>query len=153
MRKGLWLDPVALLPPSSLIGVSAVQVLAIKTVILTAIGCLMFLDGDRILSSAGLSAIAVLLLIQNVFFLIVVAYYVIKRGRRHVIAFLRLAKTAFAAAFQILRGCFGRGANQPCLCAPPVAMAMPARASRSGSMQPMLPERVLSSQSISTMSR
>jgi hypothetical protein len=43
--------------------------MALGTVIVTALGCLMFLDKNHVLSPGGVSAIAILLVILNIAFL------------------------------------------------------------------------------------
>ena len=120
--------------------------MALGTVIVTALGCLMLMDNNNVASSAGLSAIAILLLILNVAFLALVAFLVLKQGKRHIGTFLRQAQVIVKAAFQLLKAPCTRKAQQPCLqlIRPQADVTMPVRTTRSGSMQPMLSERMLS---------
>ena len=134
------------------------QVLGMAAVTATAVGCAMFLDDSSVISTVGSRAIAILLLILNVAFLIAVAYMTIKYGRRYIVAFWiqgkRIVKAAWRAtvAFpgQVVRSitagfgwfvncCLGRPRNQGRQ-RPGVQMApVPAsKGQRSQSMQPML---------------
>ncbi|DBA69633.1 TPA: hypothetical protein ACH3X2_012695 [Trebouxia sp. C0005] len=135
-------------------GPQVVQVMALGTVTVTALGCLMFLDKNRVLSRGGVSAIAILLVILNMVFLILVALAVVKQGRRHFWTFLRktqaCSKAALClakAAFGFLKATFAQKGQQPCLqlTGPCSNMAVPVRASRTGSLQPMLAEKMMPS--------
>lgn len=133
------------------------QVLALGTVMGTALGSLMFLDKDRVASSVGLRAAAILLVILNVAFLALVAWLVLKHGKRHAKAFLRQAKAISKGALHLVKAAVIR-CNRLCkpsvpgdvsqtrlsTSSPQANVAMPVRATRSASMQPMLSERVLS---------
>ena len=134
------------------------QVFGMVAVTATAVGCAMFLDDGNVISTVGSSAIAILLLILNVAFLIAVAYMTIKYGRCYIVAFWsqgkRIVKAAWRASVAFLGqvvmsikagfgwcvNCFvGRPRNQGTQ-RPGVQMApVPApKAQRSQSMQPML---------------
>ncbi len=120
----------------------------------TAMGCLMFLDRDHVASSVGLRATAILLVILNVAFLALVAWLVLKHGKRHAKAFLRQAVAIGKDAFHLMKSAVLRctthrkpsvpGQMQLSSSSPQASLAMPARPTRSGSMQPMLSERALS---------
>ena len=120
----------------------------------TALGCLMFLDRDHVARSVGLRATAVLLVIINVAFLVLVAWLVFQHGRRHATAFLRQAGAIGKAAFGPVKAVLtGRKAPFPnhragqitaSSSSPQADVAMPVRATRAESMQPMLSERMLS---------
>lgn len=119
----------------------------------TALGCLMFLGRDHVASSVGLRATAVLLVILNVTFVLLVAWLVLHHGKRHVTAFLRQAQAIGKAAFGLMKAAFTlRKApfqqrarqNTPGSSSPQAAVAMPVRATRAESMQPMLLEGMLS---------
>ncbi len=129
--------------------------MALGTVTVTALGCLMFLDKNHVLSRGGLSAIAILLVILNVAFLVLVALAVVKQGRRYFWTFLRktqaFSKAALClvkAAFGFLKAPSGQKRQQPCLQSTRSCpnTAVPGRATRSGSLQPMLAEMVMPSQ-------
>ncbi len=124
--------------------------MALGTVTVTALGCLMFLDKNHVLSPGGVSAIAILLVILNIAFLVLVALAVVQQGRRYFWTFLRKAQ-AFSkaalrlvkAAFSFLKAPFAQGrpkGRQPCLqlTRPRPKTAVPVRASRTGFLQPML---------------
>ncbi len=118
--------------------------MALGTVIITALGCLMFLDKNYVASPGRLGTIAVLLVILNIAFLVLVALAVVKQGRSTFLmkaqaistAALRLVK----AAFGFLKAPFARKGRQPCLqlTRPHPNTAVPMRATRAGSLQPML---------------
>lgn len=128
--------------------------MALGTVMGTALGCLMFLDKDHVAGSAGLRATAILLVILNVAFLALVTWRVYKHGKRHAKAFLRQAVAISKDAFCLTKAAVLRcktqckpsvpGQTQLSSSSPQANVAMPARATRSGSMQPMLSERALS---------
>ena len=138
------------------LGVSAfdvLQVLALGTVVGTALGCLMFLDRDHVASSAGLRTAAVLLVILNVAFLVLVTWLVFQHGKRHASAFLRQTQVIGKAAFGPLKSAYLRHRahfhqkprqNTPSSSSPQADVAMPVRATRAESMQPMLSERMQS---------
>ena len=119
----------------------------------TALGCLMFVDRDHVASSVGLRATAVLLVIVNVAFIVLVAWLVFQHGKRHATAFLRQAQAIGKAAFGPMKAAFtGRKApfprkakqNTPSSSSRQGDVAMPVRTTRAESMQPMLSERMLS---------
>lgn len=126
----------------------ALQVLALGTVIVTALGCLMLLDHNNVASSAGSSAIATLLLILNIVFLALVAFLILRQGKRRLGPFLRRTQVIGKAAFrlgktgcQLAKSSFTKQGQQPCLqvIRPSADVAMPVSPPRAGSMQPMLP--------------
>ncbi len=55
--------------------------MALGTVTVTALGCLVFLDKSHAASPGRLSTIAILLVILNIAFLVLVALAVVKQGR------------------------------------------------------------------------
>ena len=125
----------------------AMQVLALGTVIVTALGCLMLLDHDNVASSAGSSAIATLLLILNIVFLALVAFLILRQSKRHIGSCLRQTQVIGQAAFhqgktgcQLLKSSFTKGGQRPCMqvIRPSGDVAMPVRPPRAASMQPML---------------
>ena len=128
--------------------------MALGTVIVTALGCLMFLDKTHILSPGGVSAIAILLVILNIAFLVLVALAVVQQGREHFWTFLRKAQACSKAALRLVKAAFsflkapfaGKG-RQPCLqlTRPRPNTAKPVRASRAGFLQPMLSEMMVPS--------
>ncbi len=141
--------------------------MALGTVTVTALGCLMFLDKNHVLSRGGVSAIAILLVILNVAFLVLVALAVVQQGRRYFWTFLRKTQAFSKAALRLVKAAFGflkapcaRKGQQPGLhgTRPAAALqggsrpntATPVRATRSGSLQPMLAEMVMPSQSNSS---
>ena len=135
--------------------------MALGTVIVTALGCLMFLDKSHVASRKGLDAIAILLVILNIGFLILVALAVVKQGRRYFWTFLRMARTFSKAALRWLKGAcsffrapFVQKGQQPCLqlTRPHPSTAAPARATRTGSLQPMLSGMVVPSSSVNSWS-
>ncbi len=131
------------------------------TVTVTPLGCLMFLDKNHVSSPGGVSAIAILLVILNIGFLVLVALAVVQQGQRYFWTFLRKAQ-AFSkaalclvkAAFRILKAPFARKGRQPCLqlTRPCPNTSEPVRAARSGSLQPMLAEMMVPSQPHSSFS-
>ncbi|DBA96202.1 TPA: hypothetical protein ACH3X3_002402 [Trebouxia sp. C0006] len=134
--------------------------MALGTVSITAFGCLMFQD-QNILSFNGMGIIADLLVILNVGFLVLVALAVVKQGRRYFWTFLRKAQAWSTAAFCLMKAAFGflrapltRKRQQPCLqmTRPRPNTAEPVRATRSGSLQPMLAEMMVPSQANSSVS-
>ncbi len=128
--------------------------MALGTVTVTALGCLMFLDKDHVLSPGGVSAIAILLVILNVGFLVLVALAVVKQGRRYFWTFLRKAQAFSEAALSFLKAPLGQKRQQPCLQLTRSCphTAVPGRATRTGSLQPMLAEMVMPSQPNSSFS-
>ena len=135
--------------------------MALGTVTVTALGCLVFLDKSHAASPGRLSTIAILLVILNIAFLVLVALAVIKQGRSTFLtkaqaiskAALRLVKAAFSflkapfaqkAAFGFLGAPFVRKGRQPCLqlTRPRPNMAVRVRATRTESLQPMLAEMI-----------
>ena len=133
--------------------------MALGTVTVTALGCLMFLDENHVLSPGGVSAIAILLVILNVGFLLLVALAVVKQGRRYFWTFLRktqaFSKAALRlvkAAFSFLSAPFAQKKQQPGLQSTTSRpnRAVPVRATRRASLQPMLAEMVMPSQSNSS---
>ena len=68
----------------------------------TTLGCLMFLDDNNIVSPAGVSTIAVLLLILNIAFLAAVAWLTIKYGAKYIQAFARQGKRLVTACSAIM---------------------------------------------------
>ena len=138
----------------------SLQVMAIATVSITALGCLLFQDQNT-LSFNGMGIIADLLVILNVGFLVLVALAVVKQGRRYFWTFLRKAQACSTAAFRLMKAAFSclgapftRKGQQPCLqlTRPRPNTAEPARATRSGSLQPMLAEMMVPSQANSSVS-
>ncbi|KAL0038989.1 hypothetical protein WJX77_004333 [Trebouxia sp. C0004] len=136
-------------------GPQVVQVMALGTVTITALGCLMFLDKTHVLSPGGVSAIAILLVILNIGFLVLVALAVVQQGRRYFWTFLRKAQAFSTAALRLVKAAFGfleapfaRKGQQPSLqlTRPGPNTAVPMRATRSGSLQPMLAEMMMPSQ-------
>lgn len=127
--------------------------MALGTVIVTALGCLMFLDRDHVASPAGMSAIAILLVILNVGFLLLVALAVVKQGRRYFWMILRKAQAFSKAGLRLVKAacsflaapCGPKG-QQPCLqlTRPHPSTATPERGTRAGFSQPMLTGMVLS---------
>ncbi len=135
--------------------------MALGTVIVTALGCLMFLDKNHVLSPGGVSAIAILLVILNIAFLVLVALAVVKQGRRYFWTFLRKAQAFSTAALRLVKAAFSflkapvaQKGRQPCLqlTRPRPNMAVPVRATRTGSLQPMLAEMMMPSQPNSSFS-
>ena len=135
--------------------------MALGTVTVTALGCLMFLDKNHVLSSGGVSAIAILLVILNIGFLVLVALAVVQQGQRHFWTFLRKAQAYSKAAVRLVKAAFGflkapfaRKGRQPCLqlTRPHPNTAEPMRARRTGSLQPMLAETMMPSQPNSSFS-
>jgi uncharacterized membrane protein YbhN (UPF0104 family) len=133
--------------------------MALGTVTVTALGCLMFLDKNHVLSSGGVSAIAILLVILNIAFLVLVALAVVQEGQKHFWTFLRKAQAFSTAALCLMKAAFSflstpfvQKKQQPGLqsTAARPNRAVPVRATRSGSMQPMLAEMVMPSQSNSS---
>ena len=113
----------------------------------------MFLDRDHVASSVGLRATAVLLVIINIAFLVLVAWLVFQHGKRHATAFLRQGQAIGKAALRPVKAAFtGRkapfreraGQNTASSSSPQADVAMPVRGTRAESMQPMLSERMLS---------
>ena len=113
----------------------------------------MFLDTDQVASSAGLRAIAVLLVMLNVAFVTLVAWLVLKHGKRRATAFLRQAGVIGKAAFCLLPAAFSqrkapfRGRprhNTASLDSPEADVAMAMEATRAGSLEPMPAEGMLS---------
>jgi len=135
--------------------------MALGTVTVTALGCLMFLDKNHVLSSGGVSAIAILLVILNIGFLVLVALAVVQQGQRYFWTFLRKAQAFSKATLRMVKAVFGflkapfaRKGRQPCLqlTRPRPNTAEPMRASRTGSLQPMLAEMMMPSQPHSSFS-
>ena len=58
------------------------QVLGLFTTLVTAIGCLYFIDQGSVASSKGLMAAGVLVLVLNIFFVVVMAVLISKKGAR-----------------------------------------------------------------------
>lgn len=120
------------------------QVMAVGTVAATALGCLMFLDKNYAANPGRLSAIAVLLVILNIAFLGLVALAVVKQGRSTILMKAQACSTAAVrlvkAAFSFLGAPFTRKRQEPCLqlTRPHLNTAVPMRATRAGSLQPML---------------
>ncbi|KAL0046985.1 hypothetical protein WJX82_003591 [Trebouxia sp. C0006] len=133
-------------------GPQFVQVMALGTVTVTALGCLMFLDKNHVLSPGGVSAIAILLVILNIGFLVLVALAVVQQGQRYFWTFSRKAQAFSKAALSFLKAPFGQKRQQPGLQSTRSRpnTATPVRATRSGSLQPMLAEMVMPSQSNSS---
>ncbi len=131
--------------------------MALGMVTVTALGCLMFLDKDYVASSGRLSTIAVLLVILNIAFLVLVALAVIQKGRSTFLmkaqAFSKAALRLVKAAFGFLKAPFARKGQQPCLqlTRPRPNTAVPVRATRSGSLQPMLAEMMVPLQANSSV--
>jgi len=121
--------------------------MALGTVTVTALGCLMFLDKNHVLSPGGVSAIAILLVILNIGFLVLVALAVVQQGQRYFWTFSRKAQAFSKAALSFLKAPFGQKRQQPGLQSTRSRpnTAVPVRATRSGSMQPMLAEMVMAS--------
>ena len=127
--------------------------MALGTVIVTALGCLMFLDENHVASSGSLSAIAILLVILNIAFLTLVALAVVKQGRRYFWTLLMKAQAFSKAALRLVKAAvwfvgapFVRKGQQPCLqlTRHPPNTATHVTATRSGSLQPMLSGMMLS---------
>ena len=140
---------------------AVLQVLALGTVIVTALGCLMLLDHDNVASSAGSSAIATLLLILNIVFLALVAFLILRHSKRRIGSCLRQTQVIGKAAFcrgktvcQLTKRSFTKKGQQPCLqvIRPSADVAMPVRPPRAGSMQPMLSGPNCSSGPVSSLS-
>ena len=121
--------------------------MALGTVTVTALGCLMFLDKNHVLSPGGVSAIAILLVILNIGFLVLVALAVVQQGQRYFWTFSRKAQAFSKAALSFLKAPFGQKRQQPGLQSTRSRpnTATPVRATRSGSLQPMLAEMVMPS--------
>jgi len=107
------------------------------------------------------SAIAILLVILNIGFLVLVALAVVQQGQRYFWTFLRKAQAfskaalrSVKAAFSFLKAPFARKGRQPCLqlTRPRPNTAEPVRATRTGSLQPMLAEMIMPSQPNSSFS-
>lgn len=141
-------------------GPQVVQVMALGTVIITALGCLMFLDKNHALSPGGVSTIAILLVILNIAFLVLVALAVVKQGRRYFWTFLRKAQAFSGAALRLVKAAFTflrkapfvRKGQQPCLQLTSPNLTVPVRPRRTGSLQPMLAEMMVPSQAHSSFS-
>jgi uncharacterized membrane protein YbhN (UPF0104 family) len=121
--------------------------MALGTVAATALGCLMFLDKNHVLSHGSVSTIAILLVILNIAFLVLVALVVVQQGQKYFWTFLRKAQAFSTAALRLVKAAFGflkapftRKRQQPCLqlTRPRPNTAVPVRATRTGSLQPML---------------
>ena len=135
--------------------------MALGTVTVTALGCLMFLDKNHVLSPGGVSAIAILLVILNIAFLVLVALAVVKQGRKYFWTFLRRAQAFSTAALRLVKAALSflkapsvQKGQQPCLQSTRSCpnTAVPGRATRTGSLQPMLAEMVMPSQPNSPLS-
>ncbi len=103
----------------------------------------MFLDTHNVADTAGLSATAILLMILNIAFLALVAFVIVKQGARHIVAFAKQIHIISKGVFRLVKAPFTRRKKQPTVAAAPAShasldAARPARAYRSGSMQPML---------------
>ena len=123
----------------------ALQVLALVTVMVTALGRLMLLDHNNASSSASSRAIATLLLILNIAFVALVAFLILRQSKRRIGSCLRQTQVVGRAAFrlgktscQLLKSPFTKIGQQPCLIRPSADVAMHVRPYRAGSMQPML---------------
>ena len=121
--------------------------MALGTVTVTALGCLMFLDKNHVLSPGGVSAIAILLVILNIAFLVLVALAVVQQGQKYFWIFLRKADAFSKAALRLVKAAcsflkapFARNGRQPCLqlTRPHPNTAVPVRPTRTESLQPML---------------
>ena len=141
--------------------VDDLQVLALGTVGVTALGCLMLLDHNNAASSAGSSAVATLLLILNVAFLVLVAFLILRQSKRRIGSCLRQTQVIGQAAFcqgktvcQLLKSPFAENGQRPCLqvIRPSADVAMSVRPPRDGSMQPMLSGPNSSSGPVSSLS-
>ncbi len=102
-----------------------------------------------------------LLVILNIVFLVLVALAVVQQGQTYFWTFLRKAQTfskaalrLVKAAFSFLKAPFVRKGRQPCLqlTRPRPNTAEPVRATRTGSLQPMLAEMMVPSQPTSLSS-
>ena len=69
---------------SAKLALPVLQVLGLFTTLVTAIGCLYFIDQGSVASSKGLMAAGVLVLVLNIFFLVVMAVLISKKGARSI---------------------------------------------------------------------